>query len=53
MGVAVKNKIFSDSGDTGQYMAQLGRHARAAAEILAHTDPEAKNEALLKIARTQ
>ncbi len=50
MGVAVKNEIISDSGDTEQYMAQLGRHARAAAEILAHTDPEAKNEALLKIA---
>ena len=50
MGVAVKNEIISDSGDTGQYMAQLGRHARAAAEILVHTDPEAKNEALLKIA---
>jgi len=50
MSVAVKNEFISDSGDTEQYMAQLGRHARAAAEILAHTDPEAKNEALLKVA---
>jgi glutamate-5-semialdehyde dehydrogenase len=50
MRVAVKNEIISDGGDIEQYMAQLGRQARAAAEILAQTDPEAKNEALLKIA---
>ncbi len=50
MRVAVKNEIISDSGDIEQYMAQLGRQARAAAEILAQTDPEAKNDALLKIA---
>ena len=31
MRVAVKNEIISDSGDIEQYMAQLGRHARAAA----------------------
>lgn len=31
-------------------MAQLGRDARAAAEVLAHADPEAKNAALLNIA---
>ena len=50
MRVAVKNEIISDGVDIEQYMAQLGRQARAAAEILAQTDPEAKNEALLKIA---
>lgn len=50
MRVAVKNEISSDGGDIEQYMAQLGRQARAAAEILAQTDPEAKNDALLKIA---
>ncbi len=50
MRVAVKNEIISDGGDIEQYMAQLGRQARAAAEILAQTDPEAKNDALLKIA---
>ncbi|GBF29901.1 gamma-glutamyl phosphate reductase [bacterium MnTg03] len=50
MRVAVKNEIIPDGGETEQYMAQLGRHARAAAEILAYTDPEAKNQALLKIA---
>jgi len=50
MRVAVKNEIISDGGDIEQYMAQLGRQARVAAEILAQTDPEAKNEALLKIA---
>ena len=50
MRVAVNNEISSDGGDIEQYMAQLGRQARAAAEILAQTDPEAKNDALLKIA---
>ncbi len=50
MRVAVNNEIISDGGDIEQYMAQLGRQARAAAEILAQTDPEAKNDALLKIA---
>ena len=50
MRVAVKNEIISDGGDIEQYMEQLGRQARVAAEILAQTDPEAKNEALLKIA---
>jgi len=50
MRVAVKNEIISDGGDIEQYMAQLGRQARAAAEILAQADPEAKNDTLLKIA---
>ena len=51
MSIAVKNKFNSDSVAIEQYMTQLGRHARAAAELLAHADPETKNAALLKIAR--
>ena len=50
MSVAVKNEFGSNSIDIEQYMAQLGRHARAAAEVLAHGDPETKNVALLNIA---
>ncbi len=50
MSVAVKNEFGSDSAAIVQYMAQLGRAARAAAEVLAHADPETKNAALLNIA---
>jgi glutamate-5-semialdehyde dehydrogenase len=50
MSVAVKNEFGPDSTAIEQYMAQLGRDARAAAEVLAHADPEAKNAALLNIA---
>ena len=52
MSVAVKNKFNSGNADIEQYMAQLGRHARAAAEVLAHADSETKNAALLNIAES-
>jgi len=50
LSVAVKNVVSSSSTDIKQYMAQLGRDARAAAECLADTDSAVKNTALLKIA---
>ena len=50
MGVAVKNQFDTDISDIEQYMTQLGRHARKAAEVLAFADPETKNSALMNIA---
>jgi len=50
MSVAVKNEFGPNSIAIEQYMAQLGRHARTAAEVLAYADPETKNAALLNIA---
>lgn len=50
MSVAVKNEFGPDSTAIEQYMAQLGRDARVAAEVLAYADPEIKNAALLNIA---
>jgi glutamate-5-semialdehyde dehydrogenase len=38
------------NADLSQYVADLGRAARAAATELAHAQPQAKNSALLKIA---
>ena len=50
MSVAVKSEFGSGNTDIEQYMAQLGRQARAAAEVLAFVDSETKNTALLNIA---
>ena len=50
MSVAVNNVVSSSSIDIKLYMTQLGQHARAAAEYLAQSDTELKNDALLKIA---
>ena len=50
MSVAVKSEFGSGNADIEQYMAQLGRQARVAAEVLAFVDSETKNTALLNIA---
>jgi len=50
MSVAVKSEFGSANTDIAQYMAQLGRQARSAAEVLAFVDSETKNAALLNIA---
>ena len=50
MSVAVKSEFGSANTDIEQYMAQLGRQARSAAEVLAFVDSETKNAALLNIA---
>jgi len=50
MSVAVNNVVSTSGTDIKQYMMQLGQRARAAADNLAQSDTELKNDALLKIA---
>lgn len=50
MSVALQNKIESTNTNLKQYMSQLGREARLAADELAIADPAKKNAALLNIA---
>jgi glutamate-5-semialdehyde dehydrogenase len=47
MSVALQNEF---STDLNRYMSELGQSARAASAVLAYTQPEQKNQALLAIA---
>jgi glutamate-5-semialdehyde dehydrogenase len=52
MGVVVKNEFDADTVDIEQYMTQMGKAARDAAEVLAYADPETKNRALVNIGQS-
>ena len=52
MGIVVKKEFDADTVDIEQYMTQMGKAAREAAEVLAYADPETKNRALVNIARS-
>jgi glutamate-5-semialdehyde dehydrogenase len=52
MGVVVKNEFDANTVDIEQYMTQMGKAARDAAEVLAYADPETKNRALVNIGQS-